>query len=91
MTTTPLEAAHKLAEEYGVNVNGSRPMSGFNPVTAAQALLDSGLHIARGGGEVYSYDSDRGIYRPAAQLLRKRLTGFLGEEWRPNRARDILT
>ena len=90
MTTTQIQAARKLAAEYGVNVNGSEPHGSFNPVTAANGLREIPVNVAKGGGILHVYDDASGVYRPGMDLLKKILVAFLGERWKPVRADAVL-
>jgi len=88
MTTTPFQAARRLVEEYNVNI--SEPHGGFNPVAAANGLLELPVNVAKGGGLLHVYDDASGVYRPGMDLLRKILVDFLGETWRPTRADAVV-
>lgn len=63
---------------------------GFNPVYAAQELIQLGIRLGRGGGLLYIYDKDSGRYVPADDRLNLLLITHLGDDWRPGRA-DAVT
>ena len=90
MRTTPLEASKKLAEDVGIKVHIANPesRSRFEPATTARALLDDGLRVAKGGGQLYAYDS--GTYRLAREVLLHYLTEFLASDWSPTRADAVM-
>lgn len=94
MTTTPYDAAKRLAEMYGVehrNGDSPTPKKRFEPATEAKALLEDGLHVAKGGGALHVYNRDAGSYERAEGKLRHMLTERLGERWSPDRANAIIT
>lgn len=60
----------------------------WTPRNAGENLLETGLHIAKGGGEVHTYQN--GCYRPGEGRIRKMLADQLEEAWRPRRADDVI-
>ena len=87
--TTPVQATRKLAEVF--SVDGAITREGFNPVAVGKAVQQGGLHVAKGGGQLYAYDSGSGVYKPASEVLRRLLVEFLDDDWRPARADAVLT
>jgi putative DNA primase/helicase len=63
--------------------------STWTPRNAAENLRASGLHVARGGGDLYVFRD--GHYVPGESWLRKLLAQQLGEHWRSGRTDDVVT
>lgn len=78
------------ASRIGESLPDAKPdqRQGFKPALEAQALLDGGLAVARGAGQLYTFQGGR--YVQGEQPLRKHLIDRLGENWQPSRA-DAIT
>lgn len=92
MTTTPGDAALKLAEEVGIPVNGPKPDR--NLVSKlTDAILKTEHFAVDVGYRLCRYD--RGVYRPDGdRLVKRRVKELLGEwalvkEWSSHKAEEV--
>ena len=92
MTTTPFEAASRLAAEANINANGRKPTGGkrFEPATNAKRMIEEGLIVAKGGGQLFMYDPAPGTYVAAEARLLETLAKRLDTEWQPSRADAVV-
>lgn len=93
MTTEPVDAAERLADDYGVSVNGSKPDArGLVPKLAA-AILETEHFAVDVGSRLCRYDD--GVYRPDGdKLVKRRVKALLGEwalikEWSSHKAEEV--